>query len=77
MHICLGAFRTFPVEGLYVEANEPRLELRRKKKLSLQCAIELKGYLSNPAFDCVFNSTNETLYENVNRIRPFGLRVMT
>ena len=31
LRLLLGAFRTSPVESLYVEANEPPLDLRRLK----------------------------------------------
>ena len=44
--LCLGAFRPAPVDSLYVEANEPPLDLRRLK-LTLQANIE------NLAFDCL------------------------
>ena len=74
LRICLGAFRTSPVVSLCVEANEPPLELRRKK-LSIQYAIRLKGNPTNPAYECVFNNTNEDLYDGTNRVRPFGLNV--
>jgi hypothetical protein len=42
----------------------------------MQYATKLKAYPSNPAYDCVFN----TLYENVydkqpNTIQPFGLHI--
>ena len=29
LRLCLGAFRTSPVDSLYVEANEPPLHIRR------------------------------------------------
>ena len=44
--LCLGALRAAPVDSLYVEANEPPLDLRRLK-LKLQANIE------NLAFDCL------------------------
>ena len=31
LRLCLGAFRTSPVESLYVEAHEPCLGARREK----------------------------------------------
>ena len=40
LRLALGAFRTSPVESLYVEADEPSLYLRREK-LALQYAIRL------------------------------------
>lgn len=44
-----------PVDILYIEANEPRTDLRRLK-LTLQCIVKLKANLDNPAFDFVFSS---------------------
>ena len=43
-----------PVDGLYVEANEPSLDLRRLK-LTLQCIIKLIANIDNPAYNCVFH----------------------
>ena len=31
LRLCLGAFKSSPIESLYVEANEPPLELRREE----------------------------------------------
>ena len=49
LRLALGAFRTSPVESLYVEADEPSLYLRREK-LTLQYAIRLAANPSNPAY---------------------------
>ena len=49
LRLALGAFRTSPVESLYVEAEEPSLYLRREK-LALQYAIRLAANPSNPTF---------------------------
>ena len=72
LRICLGAFRTSPAYSLYVEANEPPLNLRRTK-LALQYIIKLKSTPSNPAYNCVFNPTHQALFEDTNFIPPFGL----
>ena len=77
LRLSLGAFRTSPVESLYVEANEPSLENRRIK-LGMQYANKLKDYSSNPAHDCVFNPLYENAYDKQpNIIQPFGLLVNT
>ena len=47
LRLALGAFRTSPVNSLYAEANEPSLNLRRKK-LSLQYYLKLKSNPDNP-----------------------------
>ena len=75
----LGAFRTSPVESLYVEAEEPSLYLRREK-LALQYAIRLAANPSNPTFKVTFpphiSGDIRELYENKPRaIKSFGLRV--
>ena len=47
IRLSLGAFRTSPVESLYVEANEESL-YRRRERLSLQYAIKLSSTSNNP-----------------------------
>ena len=42
LRLALGAFWTSPINSLYTEANEPSLNLRRKK-LSLQYYLKLKS----------------------------------
>ena len=59
LRLALGAFRTFPVNSLYAEANEPSLNLRRKK-LSLQYYLRLKSNHDNPTYKVVF----EPLYKD-------------
>ena len=76
IRIALGAFRTSPVESLYVEANEPSLELRRQK-LSMQYAIQLKSNTSNPTHNAVFEPNFKTLFERKPTAIPtFGIRVL-
>ena len=58
LRLSLGAFRSSPVESLYVEAHEPPLEIRREK-LALQYILKLKA---NPANDVVFNPKYQILY---------------
>ena len=47
LRICLGAFRTSPMQSLYVEANEPPLYLRFDK-LCIQYALKLRSNPENP-----------------------------
>ena len=79
LRLALGAFRTSPVESLYVEAEEPSLYLRREK-LALQYAIRLAANPSKPSFKVTFpphiSEDIRQLYENKPRaIKSFGLRV--
>ena len=52
--LSLGAFRSSPVENLYVEAHEPPLEIRIEK-VALQYTLKLKPNPGNPAYEVVFN----------------------
>ena len=48
IRLCLGAFRTSPVESLYVDAHEPCLGARRAKLSLLACL----HYISLIYFQC-------------------------
>ena len=63
LSLSLGAFRSSPVESLYVEAHEPPLEICREK-LALQYTMKLKANPGNPAYDVVFNPKYQNLYAN-------------
>jgi ribonuclease HI len=74
LRLCLGAFRTSPVDSLQVEANEPPLVLRRNK-LAIQYATKLKSNPSNPAYQVTFNPQYKELFTSKpNLIPSFGLR---
>ena len=63
LRLCLGAFRTSPVQSLYVEANEPPLD-------------KLMSNEVNPAYSAVFQSNIVATYEAKERaIKPLGLRI--
>ena len=74
LRLALGAFRTSPVNSLYVEANEPSLNLRRKK-LSLQFYLKLKSNPNNPSHEIVFEPLyKDEFLEKENVIPLFSLR---
>ena len=74
LRLALGAFRTSPVNSLYVEANEPSLNLCRKK-LSLQFYLKLKSNPNNPSHEIVFEPLyKDEFLEKENVIPPFSLR---
>ena len=75
LRIYLGAFRTSPMQSLYVEANEPPLYLRFDK-LCIQYALKLRSNPDNPAYNVVFNPQYYDLYDKKpSAIRSFGHRV--
>ncbi len=75
LRLALGAFRTSPIQSLYVEADEPSL-LDRRIKLSLQYITKLKSDPSNPAYQCVFEPEYSVLFERKpSAIAPLGIRM--
>ena len=75
LRICLGAFRTFPMQSLHIEANEPPLYLRFDK-LCIQYALKLRSNPDNPVYNVVFNPLYYDLYDKKpSAIRSFGHHV--
>ncbi|GFY39597.1 putative RNA-directed DNA polymerase from transposon X-element [Trichonephila inaurata madagascariensis] len=54
LRLCLGAFRTSPVESLYAEAYEPPLDLRRKY-LCLNYFMKIQSMKTNTPYSYLFN----------------------
>ena len=74
LRLCLAAFRTAPVESLYVNAHGPCLGARRAK-LSLPYASKIKSLLKHPAHNALFDNKYMKLFDaRPNAIRTFGLR---
>ena len=75
LRICLGAFRTSPIQSLYVEAGEPSLATRRTR-LAMSYVLKLKSNPDNPAYNCVFHPKHVADFENnPSAIPPLSLRV--
>lgn len=75
LRLSLRAFRTSPVESLYVLAGEPPLSLRRIK-LSMQYILKVASTPTNPTYDVIFHPKYMHHYESrSNAIRPLGLRM--
>ena len=75
LRLCLGAFRTSPVESLYFDAHEPSLGARRAM-LSLQYATKIKSLPNHPAYNAVFDNKYMKLFDaRPSAICTFGLRI--
>ena len=75
LRLCLEAFRTSPVESLYVDAREPSLGARRAK-LYLQYPSKIKSLPNHPAHDAVFdNKYMKLLGARPNAIPTFRFRI--
>ena len=74
MDLNIGAFRSSPVESLYVEAHEPPLEICREK-LTLKYILKLKANPGNLAYDVVFNPKYQILYaDKESATDSFGIK---
>ncbi|GFR01582.1 RNase H domain-containing protein [Trichonephila clavata] len=77
LRLCLGAFRTSPVESLYAEAYEPPLDLRRKY-LCLNHFMKIQSMKTNTAYSYLFNFS---LYDfnshrsSLTYTQPFHFRI--
>ena len=73
LRFSLGAFRSSPVESLYVETHQPPLGIRREK-LALHYILKLKSNPRNPAYDAVLYPKYQILYEdNESATYSFGI----
>ena len=75
LRLCLGAFRTSPVESLYIYAHEPSLGAR-PSKLSLQYATKIKSLPNHPSHNAVFDHKYMKLFDvRPSAICTFGLGI--
>ena len=61
IRLCLGAFKSSPIESLYVEANEPPLRERRLE-LMMKYGLRIKCNTRNPAYKAVFDMKYKNKY---------------
>ena len=54
IRLALGAFKSSPVESLYVEANELPLSLRREE-LAMKYALKIRSNKNNPTYQSLFD----------------------
>ena len=66
LRLCTGAFRTSPVESLYVEAGEPSLNDRRDS-LSLQYYIRASRLPNSMVMKCLKDASLDNRYANTAR----------
>ena len=71
IRIYTGAFRTSPVESLYVDSHQLPLDLRRHE-LGLRYTMRLKSSKENPTFE-IFNACNASKFGERSS-KPFQIR---
>ena len=75
LRICLGAFRTSPVQSLYVKVGEISLYLRRLR-LAINYVLKLHSVPENPTYDSVVNPKFLSHFEAQPNIAPaLGIRL--
>ncbi|GFU90487.1 RNase H domain-containing protein [Trichonephila clavipes] len=71
LRICSGAFRTSPVQSLYVYCHQLPLDLRRRK-LSLAFYFKILSVPSHPLQNVYMSTSMKRLYDaRPSNIRPF------
>src|SRR5213082_1726121 len=76
LRLCLGAFKTSPIESLQIEANEPSLALRRTR-LSYLYILKLKSNIYNPTYNNTFHPKYQLLFQKKTKTIPtFGIRAL-
>ena len=71
LRICSGAFRTSPIESIYVDCGERPLELRREE-LGLRYTMRLKTDAKNPAFNILKECSDNNFGSRSSK--PFQIR---
>ncbi|GBN24059.1 hypothetical protein AVEN_27884-1 [Araneus ventricosus] len=75
LRLSLGAFRTSPIQSIYVLSHEPSLELRRER-LTLNTFFKIKSNSSHPMHYKVINPIYGSLFSLRLSFTPtFGFRV--
>ncbi|GFX38961.1 putative RNA-directed DNA polymerase from transposon X-element [Trichonephila clavipes] len=75
LRICSGAFRTSPVQSLYVNCHQLPLDLRRRK-LSLAFYFKILSVPSHPLQNVYMSTSMKRLYDaRPSNIRPFMNRM--
>ena len=75
IRLCLGAFRTSPIDSMHVESNELPLHLRRLK-LSLNYYLRLRANPSHPTAFAIEQQFHKNLFgSKPHVIRPFWMRM--
>ena len=73
LRICSGAFRTSPVESIYVDTNELPLQLRREEQ-GLRYITRTKSSPQNPSFK-VLGDCNSRKFTGSRSSKPFQIRL--
>ena len=73
LRICTGAFRTSPVESIYIDAGDLPLDLRREE-LGIRYITRLKSSSQNPSYK-VLGSCNMSLFQKPRSSKPFHIRL--
>jgi len=69
IRIATGAFKSTPINRLYVLANEPTLE-KRRAELTLRYFYKIKSHIMNPAYNSVINSDLRLFFNSRPHIKP-------
>ena len=72
LRLCLGAFKSSPVESLYVEAFEQPLNERRFEA-AMKYSLKIKANPDNTVYPSIFRPQFRHIFDDANIIDPFGI----
>ena len=73
LRICSGAFKTSPVESIYVDTDQLPLDLRRGE-LGLRYIMKLSGSPENPA-NITVDQLEAVNFQNARASKPLNIRL--
>ena len=74
LRICTGAYKTSPIESIYIDSGELPLQLRREE-LGLLYMQRLKSSVDNPASECL-KEKNPYNFNKPRATKPFQIRFL-
>ena len=73
LRLCTGAFRTSPIESIYIDSNELPLDLRREE-LGLRYMTRIKSSPNHPSFKMLKECNSEKF--GLRSSKPFQIRLL-
>ena len=73
LRLCTGAFRTSPIESIYIDSNELPLDLRREE-LGLRYLMRIKSSPKHPSFKILGECNSQKF--GVRSSKPFQIRML-
>ena len=74
LRLCSGAFKTSPIESIYVDTEHMPLNLRREE-LGLRYLVRIKSAPKNPSLQVLKDDTSSQKFQGSRSSKPFQVRL--